>query len=117
MDSCPTVPESLVRQHVAELEAFQGASERLLHETFLLDLVILFHVYFPACLYMCITCMLDAQRSQKRTSDLLQLELQIVIKHFVGTRNRTLAIWKSNKYSLTAELSLQALAGGFENES
>jgi hypothetical protein len=39
-----------------------------------------------ACMYVC-TCMLGAHRSQKRTSDSLELELQMFVSHHVGAGN------------------------------
>jgi hypothetical protein len=40
---------------------------------------------------------LGALRGQKRTSDLLKLELEMVWGHHVGAGNQTWVIWKSSK--------------------
>lgn len=38
---------------------------------------------------MCTTCKLGACGCQKRGLDLLELELQMVVNHYVGARNQT----------------------------
>ena len=38
-------------------------------------------------LHICMCAMFDARRSQKRASDSLELELQVVVSHHVGAGN------------------------------
>lgn len=44
---------------------------------------------FPEHKNMCIMCKLGARGGQKRGLDLLELELQIVVNHYVGAGNQT----------------------------
>jgi len=37
---------------------------------------------------MCITCILGTHESQERTLDVLELELQMVVSHHVGSGNK-----------------------------
>jgi hypothetical protein len=43
------------------------------------------------------TC--NTQRSQKRTPDPLELELQMVVSHYMGAGNQTQTLCKSPQYS------------------
>lgn len=42
-----------------------------------------------ACIYVCMytTCMLGTWGSQKRALDLLEIELEMVVKYWVGAEN------------------------------
>ena len=62
------------------------------------------------CLNVCVctVCMPGAKRDQKRTSDPLELELQIVICCCVVTGNQTLVLYK-NIRCITIDLSAQSL--------
>lgn len=52
-----------------------------------------------ACLFACCTlCMPVAWRSQKRVLDHLDLELQMIVNQYSGTRNQIWVLCKSNKY-------------------
>lgn len=53
------------------------------------------------CLYVCLytVCMLSACGGQKRTSDPLEPELQMVVTHHVGAGNQTWDLWKSSQSS------------------
>jgi hypothetical protein len=42
---------------------------------------------------------LDAQGDQKKMSDSLELELQMVVSHHVDIRNRILVLWKNSQRS------------------
>lgn len=50
-------------------------------------------------LHMCATCMPGAQEGQKRRSDPLELESQVIVSHDVGARNGTGILWKSSQVS------------------
>lgn len=39
------------------------------------------------CMYACIMCMVGTHRNQKRASESLGLELQMVVSHRVGAEN------------------------------
>lgn len=41
------------------------------------------------CVCMYTTCVLDASEGQKRASDLLELEVHVVLSHHVGAGNQT----------------------------
>ena len=59
-----------------------------------------FHFYFYVeVFYLYTTFTLGAHGDQKRPSDALELELQVVVSHHVGARNRTQALWKSSQCS------------------
>lgn len=51
---------------------------------------------FPEHKNMCIMCKLGARGGQKRGLDLLELELQIVVNHYVGAGNQTWVLSKNN---------------------
>lgn len=61
------------------------------------------YIYFmcisvlPLC--ACVYTMCSALGSQKRALEFLELEIQIVVKCFVGARNWTLVLWKNSKCS------------------
>lgn len=58
------------------------------------------------CACLCTTFMSGASRGQKRTSDPLELELQIPVNCHVGARNRTWVFCKSNQcFQLLSHLS------------
>jgi hypothetical protein len=48
--------------------------------------------------FACTTCLPGAFRSQKRVSDLLELELQMVVSPYVGAWNFWI-LWKSSQLS------------------
>ena len=61
-----------------------------------------------ACRHACATyAQPGACEGQKRASNLLELEIQIVVSHHVGVGNRTQVIWRSSQYSLSSEPFLQ----------
>lgn len=45
------------------------------------------------------TCVLGAHRDKKRTSGLLELELQTIVSHSVGAGNQTGDLYESTKCS------------------
>lgn len=47
-------------------------------------------------MYVCVLCECSAYGSQKRASDTLEIELQMVMRYFVGTRNQIYVLWKIN---------------------
>lgn len=55
----------------------------------------------------------DVQRSQKKTSDPPELELQVVVRHHVVNRNRTQVLYRKAVSVLTTEPSLQTYIGCF----
>jgi hypothetical protein len=59
-----------------------------------------YHVYeYFSFICLCITRMSGAHGGQKRTSDPLELVLQIVVSLQMGAKNWTLVLWKSSQYS------------------
>jgi hypothetical protein len=65
---------------------------------FTLDLFIYFNSLFyyfvcvggcSAYMYICVPRVYSAHRSQENASDVLDLELWIIVNHYVGTRNWT----------------------------
>lgn len=60
--------------------------------------------------YLCMTCVPNIQREQKRGIDLLELKFQIVLSLHVGTRNWIQVLYKSIKFSLIIEPNLQLQA-------
>lgn len=40
-----------------------------------------------ACMYVCVQCTSMISRGQKRESNALELELQLVVNHHVGAKN------------------------------
>ena len=44
---------------------------------------------FFLCVYMCTKCLSGACGGQKKASDLLELELQVVVSNHMGTETRT----------------------------
>lgn len=62
----------------------------------------LFYFMHISVLPTCVLCMmfvLGACRSQKRSLEALELELQTLVSHRVGTRNQTQILCKSRQYS------------------
>lgn len=59
-----------------------------------------------ACLYVRAPCACSAQEGQKRASDLLQLELPMVVSHCVCVLGTELGPLKEQKVLLTTGLSL-----------
>lgn len=51
----------------------------------------------PSCVGLCTTYMSGALRGQKRTLNLLGLELQTVLSHHMGAGNLTLVLWKNSQ--------------------
>ena len=65
------------------------------------NVAIFIFIYFMCmmfCLseYMCTPCILAAGGGQKRASDLLELELQMVVSHHFNPGNETPVLWKSS---------------------
>lgn len=61
------------------------------------------------CLHECLSTqhvLPGALEGQRKDSEPLELELQIVMNHLVGAENLTWILYKSNRCSLAAELSL-----------
>jgi hypothetical protein len=58
-----------------------------------------------ALLYVCTLCACSAHKGQKRASDHLKLEMQMVVRHHVGTSHRTQVQWVS-----TGDLSHWAIS-------
>jgi hypothetical protein len=50
------------------------------------------------CLCVCV-CVVNVQRSQKSVSDPLEMKLQMVVNHLVGTGNQIWNLSKPVKYS------------------
>jgi hypothetical protein len=51
------------------------------------------------CLHVCIctTCLLGTCRGQMRALDSLELEVETVVSHYAGARNKTQVFYKSSK--------------------
>lgn len=64
-------------------------------------LSIYFHyMYICMCVYVWVCAHeRNAHRSQKRTSDFLELELQVFMSHHAGAGKRTLVLCKSSRCS------------------
>jgi hypothetical protein len=61
---------------------------------------VLLHVYFHMCVCVCVcVCVCGAHTSQKRASDPLEPELEMVVSYCVGSRNHTWVLWKSSQCS------------------
>lgn len=70
---------------------------------------LLFYVYKCfACVCICVLQACGAHGSQKRASDLMELELQVVVSCHVGAGHQTWVLYRSTVLS-TAELLLQPL--------
>lgn len=63
-------------------------------------------VCFHVCLYA--MCMPSASRGQKKKSDPLGLESQIVVSHCVGAENQTLLVLRKSSQCSYTESSLQS---------
>lgn len=61
----------------------------------------------PPCM-LCTTRVPDAHGDQKRALGALELELEIVVGHYVGAGNRIWVLWKSNVVLFTSEPSLSS---------
>ena len=60
----------------------------------------LFLFYARSCYTcMCIACEPDARQGQKKSSELLELELQVVVSHHVRDRNKALGFGKGSQCS------------------
>lgn len=63
------------------------------------------HIYIVCprmcCLHLCLCaiCVLAALRCQKRASNLLKLELQVVMTHCMGVENPTQVLFEGNQCS------------------
>lgn len=59
------------------------------------------------CMYICATCVSGARVSQKKASDHLELELQVVEKHHIGAGNQARVL--QEQVLLTTEPSIRPL--------
>lgn len=68
---------------------------------FFFNIYFIVYVCMSACIYVILpaTCMPCALRGQKKTSDSLELELQIVLNCHVGPRSQAQGLCKNNKCS------------------
>lgn len=69
---------------------------------FFLDLLNLYFMDICVCLHVCVftVCVSATLESQKRVSDPLDLELEMIVSHYIGTGNITLVgLGKGNRCS------------------
>lgn len=56
-----------------------------------------YSVHMSVCLHLCLC--VKCQESQERNLDLLELELQMIVRSHVDAGNQTLILWRSNQCS------------------
>lgn len=50
------------------------------------------------CMYICVSCVCLVSEDQRRASDPLDLELHVVVSHYVGAGNQTQVLCKSSPF-------------------
>lgn len=74
----------------------------------IIKIISIFKFYFMFYVHICL-CTAYSYGGQKRATNHLELELEMIVSHGVASENQTSVLWRSSQCSLPLELSLYPL--------